>query len=42
VLPKSLEKHLDTIHNAEKKKSRMAYFDLMLILIIKYVEGHAI
>lgn len=43
VLPKALEKHLDPVQNPENSKhTKMAYFDLMLILIIKYIEGHAI
>jgi hypothetical protein len=28
--------------DSSKKSVRMAYFDLLLILVLKYVEGHAI
>jgi hypothetical protein len=47
VLPKALEKHFLKNQQEEKEKTdgdaeRLKYFDLLLILILKYIEGHTI
>jgi hypothetical protein len=38
VLPKALE----NLQKSEAKGSRMSYLDLLIILAVKYIEGHAI
>lgn len=38
VLPKALE----NIQKIEAKGNRMSYLDLLIILAVKYIEGHAI
>jgi hypothetical protein len=38
VLPKALE----NLQKSEAKGSRMSYLDLLIILTVKYIEGHAI
>ncbi len=41
MLPKALEKELSLADHPDKLR-KMAYFDLMLVLVLKFVQGHAI
>lgn len=38
VLPRALE----TVQIKEVKGSRMSYLDLLVVLAVKYIEGHAV